>query len=190
MELVTIKDYAESRHVTYEAVCKQVRQYKKKELKGHLSYQGRLIFLDENAVNFLDQHRMKRNIVLAPTSEEIQKTIKQLQADLQKAMIERDNLKDQIIALQDEKAKLIEYKAQKEQLQLLVDKSQSELQEVRESNKNLTENYYHAKLELETQRTANRVLNDEKAQIQEQMEQAKEELTRYKPTLFGLYRKI
>ena len=92
MELVTIKDYAESRHVTYEAVCKQVRQYKKKELKGHLSYQGRLIFLDENAVNFLDQHRMKRNIVLAPTSEEIQKTIKQLQADLQKAMIERDNL--------------------------------------------------------------------------------------------------
>ena len=91
---------------------------------------------------------------------------------------------------QDEKAQLIEYKVKNEHLQAIADKSQSELQEVRESNKNLTENYYHAKMELETQRTANHVLNDEKAQIQEQMEQAQEELNRYKPTLFGLYRKI
>lgn len=189
MEQITIKDYAESRKVSYETVSRQIRHYKK-DLKGHINYQGRLILLDESAVAFLDQHRMKRNIVLAPTPQEIQNDFKRLQAELQEVMADRDRLKDQIIALQNEKTQLIEYKVKNEHLQAIADKSQSELQEVRESNKNLTENYYHAKLELETQRTANRVLNDEKAQIQEQMEQATEELNRYKPTLFGLYRKI
>ena len=189
MEQVTIKDYAESRKVSYETGSRQIRSYKK-DLKGHITYQGRLILLDESAVAFLDQHRMKRNIVLAPTPQEIQNEFKRLQSELQEVMADRDRLKDQIIALQDEKTQLIEYKVKNEHLQAIADKSQSELQEVRESNKNLTENYYHAKMELETQRTANHVLNDEKAQIQERMEQAQEELNRYKPTLFGLYRKI
>ena len=180
---MTIKEYAKSRGVSYEAAAKQVRKYKNKELKSHISYQGALTILDDYAVDLLDGHRQPRNIIIEQTDEDIQRELKRLYNEV-------DKLKDQIIALQDEKTALIEYKVKNEQLQLIADKSQSELQEVRESNKNLTENYYHAKLELETQRTANRVLNDEKAQMQEQMEQTMEELNRYKPTLFGLYRKI
>lgn len=147
MENTTIKAYAESRHITYEAVSKQIRQYKKKELKKHISYQGRLMLLDDYAVNFLDQHRMKRNIVLAPTSDEIKRDIQQLQNDLRAALEENGRLKDQLINLQREHMQLIEDKAKNDALLMIADKEHEEL------------------------------------------EHARQELNKYKPSLFGFYRK-
>jgi len=181
MEQVTIKDYAESRKVSYETVSRQIRHYKK-DLKGHITYQGRLILLDESAISFLDQHRMKRNIVLAPTPQEIQNDIKHLQAELQKVMADRDRLKDQIIALQDKNAELTEYKAKNENLQQIADKAQNKLEQTMQELE-------QAKIDAAVTRTANDNLAREKAQMQEQMEQAKQELESYKPTLFGFYRK-
>lgn len=173
---MTIKEYAKSRGVSYEAAAKQVRKYKNKELKSHISYQGSLTILDDYAVDLLDGHRQPRNIIVEQTSEDIQRELKRLYNEV-------DKLKDQIIALQDEKTALIEYKVKNEQLQLIADKSQSELNQT-------TQELEQLKIDAAVARTANDNLAKEKAQMQEQMEQAKEELNRYKPTLFGLYRKI
>ena len=147
MDLITIKDYADSRKITYEAVCKQVRQYKSKDLKGHLSYEGKLTFLDPAAVAFLDKHRMKRNIVLAPTSEEVKEEVQKLQGELFQAMKEMDRLKSQIIELQNDKMSYLEekgkaaayleqHKAADERAQNEIIELKKELEEARqESNK-------------------------------------------------------
>lgn len=135
MERITIKDYAESRKITYEAVCKQVRQYKSKELKGHLTYEGKLTFLDPAAVDFLDKHRMKRNIVLAPTSEEVKADMQKLQDDLFKAMKEIDRLKSQIIELQSDKMNYLEEKGRAtayiEQHKAETERAQKEIEELK-----------------------------------------------------------
>ncbi len=143
MERITIKDYAESRKITYEAVCKQVRQYKSKELKGHLTYEGKLTFLDPAAVDFLDKHRMKRNIVLAPTSEEIRVEMQKLQDDLFKAMKEMSSLNSQIIELQKDKMSYLEekgrtavyleqHKAENERAQREIEELKKDLEEARQ----------------------------------------------------------
>lgn len=155
MDLITIKEYAESRKVTYEAVCKQVRQYKNKELKGHLSYEGKLTFLDPAAVSFLDKHRMKRNIILAPTSDEVKEEVSKLQGDLFQAMKEIDRLKNQIIELQADKMTYLEEKGR-----------------------------YTAMIEEKDR------MQDQITQANKELEESRKELSKFKPSLFGLYRKI
>lgn len=152
---MTIKEYAESRKVTYEAVRKQVNGYKKKELKKHITYQGRQAYLDDFAVDFLDKHRQKRNVVLNPTSKEIDAEIDRLREQvsrLQEEILRQSEESKQILKdnnrLLEEQKKLIEDKTRSDTLLLLADKEHEELQEV------------------------------------------KQELSRYQRTLFGLYRKI
>ena len=75
---MTIKEYAISRAVSYEAAAKQVRQYKKKELKKHIKYNGRTAELDEYAIEFLDKHRQPKNIVVTASNEDTQREIDRL----------------------------------------------------------------------------------------------------------------
>ena len=138
---MTIKEYAESRKVSYEAVRKQVKDYKKKELKKHISYQGRQAYLDDFAVDYLDQHRQKRNVVLYPTNKEIEEEMARLRNQIVKLQEELLNRTDKITKLLEEKTLLIEDKA----------KAESKAAE---------------------------------------LEMVKQELASYKPTLFGLYKKV
>lgn len=137
---MTIKEYAISRAVSYEAAAKQVRQYKKKELKKHIKYNGRTAELDDFAVEFLDKHRQPKNIVVTNT-EESQRIIDQQAAQIKQLQAELLKRTDKINELLEEKTLLIEDKAKKE----LLEKDNQEL---------------------------------------------KQELSSYKPTLFGLYKKV
>ena len=55
--MVSLKEYAKNKGVSYEAVRKQVNRYKD-ELKGHISKVNRTQYLDEEAVAFLDSKRL------------------------------------------------------------------------------------------------------------------------------------
>ena len=65
----SLKDYANEHRISYEAVRKQVVRYEK-ELEGHITKQGKKQFLDDYAVNFLDERR--NNNVVTVLSEDIQ----------------------------------------------------------------------------------------------------------------------
>lgn len=145
---MTIKDYATSRAVSYEAVAKQVRQYKKKELRKHVTYQGRTAELDDFAIEFLDKHRQPRNVVVKADSDTTQK--------------ELERLHDQVHQLQDELNK------QKTITQAKSDKIQELLEE-----KNL----------LIEDKTKKEIYESE-------LQEVKQELSRYQRTIFGLYRKV
>lgn len=53
---MTIQDYASKNHISYEAVRRQVAQYKD-ILQPHIIKKGRTQYLDDFAVDFLEKHR-------------------------------------------------------------------------------------------------------------------------------------
>jgi len=117
--VVSLKEYAKNKGVSYEAVRKQVNRYKD-ELKGHISKVNRTQYLDEEAVAFLDSKRAESPIIIMESGkdEEIQrlemenKALLLKVAELQEALLKE---KDQVKLLQNEKIELLEAKNQKKE---------------------------------------------------------------------------
>lgn len=115
--MVSLKEYAKNKGVSYEAVRKQVNRYKD-ELKGHISKVNRTQYLDQEAVAFLDNKRAESPIIIMESGkdEEIQrlemenKALLLKVAELQEALLKE---KDQVKLLQNEKIELLEAKNQK-----------------------------------------------------------------------------
>ena len=118
MGLISIKEYAKNKKVSYEAVRKQIQKYKDDELKDHIIKQGKAQFLDEYAVDFLDNRRRESPIMVVQLDkdEEIERLKAEKEvlilkvAELQEALLHE---KDQVKFLQEEKIKFLEEKAEK-----------------------------------------------------------------------------
>ena len=149
-----IKDYAKSRGITYEAVRRQLKQYDK-DLKDHVTKQGKTYLLDDKAVTILDGHRINKTVVVEPTDNMVKDEVERLKAEI-------SHLKDQVIALQNDKLKYVEDKARQDALLLIADKEHDELEKTRQE------------------------LSTAKAEIENQAH----ELGRYTKTIFGLYKKM
>lgn len=117
MAMVSLKEYAKSKNISYEAVRKQVQRYKK-ELEGHIQKVNRTQYLDEEAVNLLDSKRAENPIVILESGkdEELQRLESENKmlllkiAELQEALLQE---KDQVKILQNEKIMLLEEKYKK-----------------------------------------------------------------------------
>ena len=70
--MVTIKEYAKNKGVSYEAVRKQLNRYSG-ELKGHITKVGRTQYLDDDAVQFLDSKRAENPIIVMESSNMLRK---------------------------------------------------------------------------------------------------------------------
>lgn len=136
---MTIKDYATSRGVSYETVRRQVAGAKKKALKGHISYQGKQAFLDDYAIEYLDQHRQPRNVVVQASTEEVQRELErlhnqvhQLQEEISRQKSLTQAKSDRIEELLEEKNLLIEDKTKKELLEKELQETKQDLETSRE----------------------------------------------------------
>lgn len=110
--MISMKDYAANKSISYEAVRKQVNRYKD-ELEGHIFKQGRTQYLDEEAVAFLDDKRKSNPIVIinSDKDETIERLERENRALLLKIAELQDSLltsKDMIATLQSEKILLLE----------------------------------------------------------------------------------
>lgn len=117
--MVTIKEYAKQKGVSYEAVRKQINRYQS-DLKGHISKVGRTNYLDDKAVEFLDGKRAENPVVLveAAKDEQIQRLQDENKALLIKVAELQDQLlqeKDKVKQLQAEKIELLEEKKKEEE---------------------------------------------------------------------------
>lgn len=131
MALYTVKEYAKLNGVSYEAVRKQLKQYEK-DLAGHVTKQGRTYVLDDKAVEILNVHRAKRNLIIEQPENELTAEIERLRREL-------NYCKDQVIKLQndknillEEKNKYIEDKTQNATLLMIADKEHDELLQARQ----------------------------------------------------------
>ena len=67
--MISAKDYAAKKNVSYEAVRKQLTRYKE-ELQNHITVRNRPRYLDDYAVNFLDQKRAASPIIIVQTTKD------------------------------------------------------------------------------------------------------------------------
>ena len=104
--MITIKDYAKGRGISYEAARQQISRYMEREVDGfrladHISKVDRTQYLDDEAVAFLDERRAKNPVVIQ--QEERDETIDRLRAEV-------DLLQKRLIAAQDEYRDLLKEK--------------------------------------------------------------------------------
>ncbi len=110
--MISLKDYAREKGVSYEAVRKQVTRYKD-ELEGHITKENRTQYLDDAAVEFLNHKRATNPVILMEASrdDEVQRLTDENKALLLKVAELQDALlreKDAVKPLQEDKISLLE----------------------------------------------------------------------------------
>ena len=165
MELVTIKQFADSQGISYEAVRKQLHKYSE-ELSGHVIRKDRTRYLDEVAVKFLQERRRESPIILQnmDQGEEIsrlQAQLESMRAQLVSAQNKLLESQERIISLQDEAQKALEDRAR-----------------------------YTALLEdNETQKKKLQETEDQLRRVEAERDEAVQESRRFIKSWFGFYRK-
>ena len=109
MEGISVKEYARSRGISAEIVRRQLIRYEK-ELEGHLKPQGKTKLLDEEAVTFLDGHRLQKSVTIELTDQEAQREINALKQTIEELRIKLEDAKTAVIELQEKQISLIEEK--------------------------------------------------------------------------------
>lgn len=116
--MITIKDYAKKKSISYEAARKSVARYKK-ELGEHVFKNGRTTYLDEEAESFLDEKRNKNPIIidqqgksdrieeLEAENEILKNKLLVLQESFNQEILKRDDrieqLTDKLLAIEEKK---------------------------------------------------------------------------------------
>ena len=155
--MLTIRDYADSHHITSEAVRRQIARYSD-ELGEHVIVKGNRKYLDDFAVEFLYDPRQDRPIIVADTSRDEQ--IAAAEAENKNLLIKIAELQERLLASQ---ASLID--AQKLRLEAAA---------LEESKKEVQTNLDRAQDEISSLK---RVLSNSEtlqAQQEEKIKQAKE----------------
>lgn len=113
MGVISLKEYARIKNITYEAVRQQVTRYREK-LGDHVIKDGRQQFLDEEAVAFLDERRQKNPVILYQENKD--EELERLREDNQRLLEELNGAKSRIISQQD---RLYELAASEQKMLLL-----------------------------------------------------------------------
>ena len=213
--MISVTQYAESRGVSGPAVRRQLARYAK-ELEGHVITSGRKRMLDDEAVAFLDQHRMQRTVIVdgeevslsdqvtalhekvkeledSSLAEQVEILRRELEASQRKVM----ELQDNVIGLLEHKHRnqlLLESNKEKDQQILkqeteIQEKNQEILQrdaELHGKAQELKEKEAEIKQKADDLEQKDAVLTETK----EKLQGAEEELSKYKKSWFGFYRKI
>lgn len=179
MELVTLKQFAEEKGITYEAVRRQILKYAD-ELEGHIVTVDGTRYLDEEAQKFLSERRRLSPIVVKiedtqADNKEILEKIESLKTQLLKAQ-------ERVIQLQDEARAGIEDKIK---YQLLIADHEEQKKRLREVETTLQEK----QSELDSEKETRRALQNRMEEQSKQLDDLRAEASTYERTWFGFYRK-
>lgn len=187
MNVITIRDYARQHGVSYEAVRKQVVQYRK-ELNDHIIMQGRKQYLDDEAVRILDDHRKKSavSVVVEDRSvriQELEEENKHLMAEIARLQAEGNACRDQIIQLLTEKQSYLEDKGR---ISLMLEQHEQQGKELKTALKELSESRERAAQMQAEKEAMNRKIEEqeaEKSNMQGRLESSAEEAEELKKQL-------
>lgn len=104
--MISIKDYAKSHGISYEAVRQQVSRYAGREVDGfrlsdHITKVDRTQYIDDEGADFLDARRAKNPVVIQ--QEERDETIERLREQVGELQARLIAEQDRYIKLMDEK---------------------------------------------------------------------------------------
>ena len=200
MNVVSLKDYAAQKNISYEAVRQQVVRYKD-ELAGHVIRDGRQQLLDEDAVAFLDAKRMKNPVAIIQMDKD--ERIEALEAQVKALLAKTADQADRISALAEWKADKSLLIAEAEQSRLALQTAQNEraalqhdydqaIETIEQTRKEAAQSRQEALEATERETQTQNLLNDERtAREAAEAEAAKlrAEANSYKKSIFGFYRK-
>lgn len=177
MNVMSLKDYAAQKNISYEAVRQQVVRYKD-ELEGHVIREGRQQFLDEEAVAFLDSKRQKNPVAIIQQNKDEQ--IEELEAQVKQLLAKTAAQADRI-------SELAQWKADNAMLLAGAEQNRLALQAAEEEKTALQRDYAQAADALEKMRDeAHMRLQEAEAaeqreqEAQKRAEQAEAALAAYK----------
>lgn len=145
MNDITLKEYAKLHNISYEAVRKSVNRYKD-ELKGHIIKINKTQYLDDFAINFLDQKRKTNPIIIYELDKDekirnLEEENKKLHMLLEKKLMEIDELKNEKIEYLENKYLIentkFELEVQKQKVVQLEEKNKILNEQLNYKNKNL-----------------------------------------------------
>lgn len=187
MELMTLKQFADSKSISYEAVRKQVTRFHK-ELQGHIITKNRTQYLDEWAVSFLSERRRESPIVLLTENQSdkissLTEQVETLKAQLLKAQDDLIASKNRIISMQDDARQLAEVQAN---YNLLLESHSSQEKKLRDMESDLMQ----ADLQHEADQARMEELRQEQEDLRKERDDLRNEANSYQKSLFGFYRKV
>lgn len=162
--MITIRNYAMKHGCTVQNIYKHIRA-NQEQLEGHVIKQGSKQFLDEFAQQLLDQLITPKEVIQVADEtllNEINKLRAQLVAEMQK------NNK-----LTEEKADLFEQLTLQKSNLLALENDRERLEIKKQHFQELAETEYNLRTKAE-----------------DEIDQVKTELSKYKKTWFGLYKKV
>lgn len=168
MKTVSLKDYAEQKRVSYEAVRQQVIRYKK-ELGNHIIRDGRQHFLDEEAVAFLDEKRQKNPVTVIQQDKNGQ--IEALEEQVKQLLMKTAAQADRIAELSEWKAEKAVAIASAEQQKLLLEERTKRVEQLESTAKEALD-------KLQEAENAAREAEDKLRQAEERAQQLEEEMSR------------
>lgn len=200
MNVVSLKDYAAQKNVSYEAVRQQVVRYKDK-LAGHVIRDGRQQLLDEDAVAFLDAKRMKNPVAIIQMDKD--ERIEALEDQVKALLAKTAEQADRISALAEWKADNALLIAGAEQSRLALQAAQNEraalqhdydqaIEAIEQTQKEAARSRQEALEAAERETQAQNRLEDERAAreaAEAEAEKLRAEANSYKRSIFGFYRK-
>lgn len=177
MNVISLKDYAAQKNISYEAVRQQVVRYKD-ELGGHVIRDGRQQFLDEDAVAFLDAKRQKNPVAIIQQNKDEQ--IEDLEEQVKQLLIKTAAQADQIAQLAQWKADNALAIAEAGQKQLLLESTKAELEQAKENEQQAIQAAaearqaaVRARQERDAAEDGKKAVEDENHLLRQQMEQMK-----------------
>ena len=165
MEAITLAQYAESNHITYESVRQSVNRYRD-QLGDHIFKQGRTQFLDEEAVKILDERRRLSPVVVVNEDRV---------AELESLRAEVEELRTKLIETQDKALALSEKYIALESDRALVAETRAELTESR--------------MEAREQERRAMVAEAALTAANEEIQRLRAEASSYTRSWFGFYRR-
>ena len=200
MELVTIKQFAEGKKISYEAARRQVVRYAN-ELTGHVIKKDRTQYLDSWAVQFLTERRRESPIILTTMdqneeNQRLKEEVDSLRVKLMTAQNELLREKDRVIELQEEVRKTLEDRARYSALLEDNKEKEEKLKEAGEQIVDLSRQVEEKDGQIETfQNEADtlrskaedyrRMVDD----LSRERDEAKAEAQSFTRSIFGFYRK-
>lgn len=150
MKTVSLKDYAEQKRVSYEAVRQQVIRYKK-ELGNHIIRDGRQQFLDEEAVAF---RREKAKNPVTVIQQDKNGQIEALEEQVKQLLMKTAAQADRIAELSEWKAEKAVAIASAEQQKLLLEERTKRVEQLESTAKEALDKLQEAENLREKQRTS------------------------------------
>lgn len=173
--MITVKEYADSRNITIQAVHQSMKGKRKAEkLVGHVETRDGVKWLDDEAVRILDESRSKTPVVIMQNEHdevlEENEKLRAMNATLQEKIL---SLQNQLIEANDKTLLLADKELENKRLLAEVDRLSEGKKEIEDQ------------LHFEVNR-----VERFREHYQEEIEQLQEELDTYKKTIFGFYKKV